>query len=130
MPITYIIMNSITFPKNSIGSFIAAIVLCLFFSCSNTDTAVDETSVPKGNCLENGTKITISGNHGHILPVSKAEVVASTSKTYDIQGIAGHTHTVTLTSEDFTTLKTNLSIVIPSTTDAGHTHAITIACAE
>ncbi|MCK0157078.1 hypothetical protein MWU65_07810 [Cellulophaga sp. F20128] len=123
-------MNNNIVLKNGLGTFIVSLFLCLFFSCSNSDTPVDETTVPKGNCLENGTKSTISGNHGHVLTVSKAEVVAGTSKTYDIQGTAGHAHSVTLTSEDFTTLKINLSIVIASTTDAGHTHAITIACAE
>ncbi|MBI3178605.1 MAG: hypothetical protein HYZ27_03030 [Deltaproteobacteria bacterium] len=80
-----------------------------------------------GSCLDNGTEVTISGNHGHVLMVSKDDVAAGVDKTYDITGGATHTHMVTITAADFATLADNQSIAKTVTTP--HTHNITVRCA-
>lgn len=80
------------------------------------------------SCTMNGTTVAISGNHGHVLMVSKADVVAGVSKTYDITGTAGHTHTVTISAALFTMLQNNMTVMTISMMD-DHTHNITVMCA-
>lgn len=84
-----------------------------------------------GNCATSGTSVTIGTNHGHTLAVSAADVTAGAEKTYDIQGGSTHPHSVTLTAANFATLQSdpNANLTLTSTTNAGHTHAVTIRCA-
>ena len=83
------------------------------------------------SCTQNGTSTQISGNHGHVLTVSAADVTAGVDKTYDIMGTAAHTHSVTVTAANFATLagNPNASVMTTSTSGGGHTHQITILCA-
>lgn len=76
----------------------------------------------------NGTMITIGNNHGHVLVVSKAEVVAGVEKTYDIMGTATHTHSVTVTAAMFAQLQGGTTQMTVSSTTT-HSHPITIVCA-
>lgn len=80
------------------------------------------------NCQQNGTKITIDANHGHAMTVSKADVVAGAEKIYDIEGVSGHVHLVTVTAAMFTVLQNNMQVTVSSSND-GHIHDVTIACA-
>jgi hypothetical protein len=76
----------------------------------------------------NGTNVVIGANHGHVLVVSKADVMAGVAKTYHIQGTSLHDHTVTITAAQFAMLAANTSISTTSSTD-GHSHPITVMCA-
>ena len=80
------------------------------------------------SCSMNGTVVTIAGNHGHVLVVSKADVAAGIDKTYNIQGVALHDHTVTVTAAQFAMLAANTSISTVSSPTV-HTHGITVTCA-
>ena len=71
----------------------------------------------------------ISANHGHSLVVSPADVAAGSAKTYSIQGAAGHAHSITISTAQFTQLAAGHAIVIASTVGAGHTHSVTVTCA-
>ncbi len=90
----------------------------------------DSSSSEKGDpdCLNAGTKVSISDNHGHQLTVSKEDVIAGVQKTYSIQGSAGHDHQVTLTPSHFTQLAATTTITIMST-NAGHVHDVDVSCA-
>ncbi len=81
-----------------------------------------------GNCLQNGTAVSISANHGHTLAVPMADVQAATPKTYDIQGSSGHPHSVTLTAAHFQTLSQNGRVTVSSSL-GDHVHSITVSCA-
>jgi hypothetical protein len=71
---------------------------------------------------------TIGTNHGHTITVTVAEVMAAAAVTYDIMGTSVHTHMVTVTAADFTTLQTCGSVMVTST-DSMHTHVVTVTCA-
>ena len=96
--------------------------------CGSSGGSADANSAV-GNCLANGTSVTIATNHGHAMVVSKDEVAAAVDKTYDIMGTATHTHSVTVTAPSFGTLTGNHSINVTSTTTDGHNHNITVVCA-
>lgn len=108
--------------------------LAIVNSCSKEEqpTPSNNTNPPNTSvdCLANGTNSTISSNHGHTLTVSKEEVDAATEKTYSIQGTSAHNHEVTITTDQFASLKNNnQSITVSSTSSSGHSHSVTVSCA-
>lgn len=92
------------------------------------DAAIDAPPAA-GNCLQNGTTVAISSNHGHTMTVSKADVMAGVQKDYNIQGSSAHPHTVTVTAAMFAMLQQNMQVTVKSSTDNGHPHDVTIKCA-
>jgi hypothetical protein len=70
----------------------------------------------------------ISNNHGHALEVPLADIDAGIDTTYDVSGTASHCHEVTLTAEDFTTLK-NGGTVTKKTCNGGD-HEFVLTCAS
>jgi hypothetical protein len=83
------------------------------------------------DCVMNGTSAQISGNHGHSITVSMADVMAGVDKTYDISGSSAHSHSVTVTAANFASLMSNPdgSVMVTSTSGNAHTHTVTILCA-
>jgi|APLak6261679142_1056127.scaffolds.fasta_scaffold00026_83 hypothetical protein len=75
-------------------------------------------------CANNG----ITGNHGHSLMVPAADFGGSGDKTYDITGTSAHSHTITLTAAQRTTILAGTSLTVTSTS-SGHTHDVTVTCA-
>lgn len=83
-----------------------------------------------GDCLSDGGTAAISANHGHTLAVPKEDIIAGSAKTYTTAGTAGHSHTVSLSASDFTSLQSNQGIVVTTDVDlTGHTHSVTLTCA-
>lgn len=128
------IMDRKTFLKKTAGALLISIPAYGVISCSTSDDGNNNPNPPNnntGNCLQNGaTASSISGNHGHSLIVSKADVEAGVEKTYSIQGSANHPHQITVTAAQFNTLKSNNQIFLNSTVNSDHTHTVTISCAS
>jgi len=70
----------------------------------------------------------IGSNHGHTMSISAADVMAGVEKTYDIQGSSAHSHTVELSAGDFADMTPGSVVTTTSSTDAGHSHEVTITC--
>jgi hypothetical protein len=81
------------------------------------------------SCIDNGTLVNIGTNHGHTLTVPVADIQAGMNMTYNIQGSSLHPHTVTITAAQFAQLAMNQSIMVISSTDNQHSHAVTVSCA-
>ncbi|RSC93048.1 hypothetical protein [Tenacibaculum singaporense] len=127
-------MDRKTFIQKSITGMLLALPAYMLIGCSSDSDndpspTPDPNPTPSGNCINNGTNSAISANHGHSLSVSKEEVQAGTEKTYSIQGSSSHDHTVTLTAANFSSLQSNNSITVSSTSGDGHTHSVTVSCA-
>ena len=131
-------MDRKTFLKKTAGALLLAAPAYALISCSSSsdDSGSNNNNNNNGggggyggDCLTNGTSSNISNNHGHNLTVSKTDVSNATQKTYDIDGSAGHSHSVTVTAGNFTTLQGNQQISVSSTTGDGHSHSVTISCA-
>lgn len=82
-----------------------------------------------GEALTTCGDAVIARNHGHSLVVSSEDVAAGVEKTYGIKGASSHDHQVTVTASDFAALAAGGSITIASSTDVGHSHAVTVTCA-
>lgn len=76
----------------------------------------------------NVCKFSSSGQDEHEIVITAADYAAQAEKTYDIQGLAGHAHTVTLSAADFKKLAANGPVTLHSTRDAddAHLHTVTI----
>ena len=60
--------------------------------------------------------------------ITAADMSAKVEKTYDIQGLAGHPHEVTLTAADFGKLLKRAPVTMQSSRDPkdAHLHTVTI----
>jgi hypothetical protein len=126
------------FLVRTLGTLVAATgAEALFSSCgsySGTGGAYGNTSSPTtgGNCLSNGTSVAILVQHipNHTLTIPTGDLSSTNSITYTLaDNGAGHTHTVTLTAQDFANLRSNQGIAETSTLVDGHTHSVTVDCA-
>jgi hypothetical protein len=72
---------------------------------------------------------TIADNHGHRLTIPDADIKAGAGKSYNIQGTAGHSHTVELSAAQMTQLSQGTSLTVTSSTTDLHSHAVTVVCA-
>lgn len=123
-------MDRKTFIQKSAGVMLIALPTFALIGCSSSDDSSDpQKQNAEANCIENGTAVSIGGNHGHSLTVSKADIEAGTAKTYSIKGTSGHDHTVNLTASNFTALKSNSAISVISSNDDSHTHSVQVSCA-
>ncbi|WP_428740345.1 hypothetical protein [Tenacibaculum sp.] len=129
-------MDRKTFIQKSVAGMLIALPAYMLVGCSSgSDNDPSPTPnpdpTPSGNCIDNGTSSAITANHGHSLTVSKEDVQAGTEKSYSIQGTAAHNHNVTLTAANFSSLKSNNSISIASTSgdSDNHTHTVIVSCA-
>ncbi len=125
-------MNRKAFIKKAAGAMLIAVPAYSLVGCSSSDDGSDNPDPDpdsEANCLDNGTASSIGSNHGHSLAVSKEDVDAGAEKTYSIQGTSNHDHSVTLTSANFDSLKTNASITATSSDDSGHSHSVSVSCA-
>jgi hypothetical protein len=71
--------------------------------------------------------VQISANHGHALVVPFTHVAYGTERQYSIQGTSTHRHFITVTAENFATLRNNQPITVESG-GVTHTHFVTINC--
>ncbi len=106
--------------------------LVLALACSD-----DPAGTEPSPCATLGPGVEILDNHAtggaHALVVPAAAVTAGVERTYDIRGDnEGHTHTVTLTGEDFASLRAGDPVTVVSsnngTVGVGHVHTIDLDC--
>lgn len=105
----------------------------LTMACSNSNNK-DSNNIfdTDGKCVDNGTTIEIENKHtpNHSLVVSREDVNAGGLRNYTLENNgSGHTHTLTITDDEFTLLRNNIGFRKVSTSDSGHTHLVTISCA-
>ena len=75
----------------------------------------------------NAVTTEFSGKDEHELVIPAADLAAKVEKTYDVQGIAGHAHTVTIPAAEFEKLtKSGNMKVFTSRAEDGHDHLAVI----
>ncbi len=118
--------------KEFCGSILGGTVLLFIQGCggggSNYTAAPASPPPPSVGNVSTACSDTIANNHGHVLTIALADLDSATDKTYDIQGSADHTHSVTLTVAQLATLKSGGSVSSTSTTSFAHQHEITVTC--
>jgi hypothetical protein len=112
------IITKRSFVRGSVGVCVAGVMTA---ACGGDDDDDDTSS--GGACTTQ-----IASNHGHALTVSAADKMTGAAKEYDIKGSADHSHTVSLSAEDFADLASGTILIMNSSTDAGHEHEVTITC--
>jgi len=123
-------MERKTFLKRLGGAVLVTLPLMNLVSCSGSDDSGGGNQGTTRDCLDNGARNgNITQNHGHTLTVPKSDIEAGTQKTYTIQGSSQHTHNITISADDFATLRDNQQVVVNSTNNESHTHSVTVVCA-
>lgn len=90
----------------------------------------EESGSSTGNanaCMEAVIVAEISMNHGHSLEIPMADVEAGVEQTYDASGDSGHCHEVTLTAEDFATLRAGGAVTKYSCNGGDHEYVLSCA---
>ncbi|HUS27047.1 MAG TPA: hypothetical protein VMZ53_01010 [Kofleriaceae bacterium] len=94
-------------------------------ACGGNSVTPDATA----SCTDRGTIPEIAQNHGHVLAITVEDIEAGVEKTYDIMGTSLHTHSVTITAEQFAMLRANQTITVTSTLVTAHSHSVVVKCA-
>lgn len=73
-----------------------------------------------------GDKVgTISDNHGHSAVITGAQLTAGGALALDIRGSADHTHSVSLSASEITSIAGGQRVSKSSTTSSSHDHTVT-----
>jgi hypothetical protein len=67
----------------------------------------------------------ISANHGHSAVIASAQLGASGGIMLNIQGSAGHPHTVALSGAELSAIAGNQRVAKESSNDDAHSHTVT-----
>jgi hypothetical protein len=102
---------------------IGAASLALVPACNGGSTTSMSDAASGPSCAS-----TISANHGHVLSVPGADLAATRDHTYDIHGAADHTHSVTITQAELSTLAGGGVVSVMSTLSGGHAHTCMVHC--
>jgi len=87
-------------------------------------TAVEMPLPPDCNV---NLRVKITADHGHVLNVTAADVIAGVDKLYDTTGTSMHPHWIQLTAADFAELQAGGTVRKLSCND-GHEHEFIINC--
>ncbi len=68
--------------------------------------------------------VEIGGKDDHEMIINAADMAAKADRTYDVQGVAGHTHAVQVTSADFQSLARGEQVVLKTSPGDGHFHFV------
>jgi len=71
----------------------------------------------------------VGRNHGHVLTVAFADVLAGVERSYEMAGTSDHPHKVTLTADDMKNLLAGQAFRTRSTRDRQHAHRVLVRCA-
>ena len=94
--------------------------------CGGSDSGSPASPSPTGSNSATSDKTgAVSANHGHTAVIASAQLGASGGITLNIQGSAGHPHTVALSGSDLAAIAANQRVSKDSSSDAGHTHTVT-----
>ncbi len=102
-------------------------VLLLLQACGgggDGDSGSGSSAPQAGSC--DPSKASIASNHGHSIMIATADLDSATDRSYNIQGTSTHAHTVVLTVAQLRSLKAGQSVVVTSSTDASHSHSVSL----
>lgn len=112
--------------KQFLGNLAGGTVVLLFNGCGGGgDGYSGGTPPPASTCGASS----ITGNHGHALTIQKSDLDSTTDKAYNIQGMATHNHTITLTPAQLAQLKAGRMVTVTSSVTSAHAHDVTVSCA-
>lgn len=115
-------------------SFLGKIFAIIFLPACGYGPRGYGVAIPQqntGNCIENGTVVSIESLHSpnHTVIIPKEDVVIGVAKVYTLlDNVSGHSHTITLSAGHFANLRVSQGIQVESS-PTDHTHLVTVSCA-
>ena len=100
-----------------------------FVACSGKSPNDEESGQQLQSCESDRIPATIANNHGHTMAIRHEDLISGVDHIiYGIQGSSNHSHTVTFTDTMLEKLANGESVVASSTSEAGHSHQISVSC--
>lgn len=84
-------------------------------------------SATDSKCVQNGTLVELSGNHGHTVDIPADGVKRGIGGTYAVKG-GDHEHAIALKDEDMKKLQAGQPVTTRTTSVNGHVHEVSISC--
>ncbi|MBK8995802.1 MAG: hypothetical protein IPM35_08650 [Myxococcales bacterium] len=78
-------------------------------------------------CVQNGTQVELSGNHGHAVDIPADHVKRGMGGGYAVKG-GDHEHAIVLKDEDMKKLQAGESVTTRTSSVNGHLHEASISC--
>jgi hypothetical protein len=106
----------------ALGILGACVITIAEDACSSSSPTPTTPTAPPADV--NGV---VANNHAtpHIAIITGAQITAGGAVALNIQGQATHNHTLSITQGDLANLKNRIAITETSSTDSGHSHAVT-----
>jgi len=104
-------------------AILAGCVITIADACGSSSTSPTPAPITPPADI-NGV---VAANHAqpHTAVVTGAQITAGNAIVINIQGMATHNHTLSITAQDLTNLKNKIAVTETSSTDVGHNHAVT-----
>lgn len=67
----------------------------------------------------------VSSNHGHTAKITAAQLDDGSAVSINIQGTSSHSHTLTLSASEMSSIKAGTQVSQVSSANSGHTHSVT-----
>ncbi len=112
--------GSLTRREFTLDAALALLAGCVITISDACSSATSPTSVTPPADITG----VISANHSHTGVITGAQITAGNAITFSIQGTAVHSHTLSITQADLTTLKNRQSVAKDSSTDNSNTYGV------
>jgi len=116
--------------KRFIETMASGSALLLFTSCGGGSDYNSGAPAPAPAPANSCRPATISDNHPapHALVIARSDLDSMTAITYDIQGSADHSHSVTFSAVQLAQLKAGMTVAVSSTVTLSHDHTVSVTC--
>ena len=113
--------------KEFLQASVATLVAATIGACGSED---DEDDGGVGDGCTSTASANIGSNHGHSLSIPAGDINDGAGQDYDIEGTAGHSHTVSLSDDDMMRIAAGDNVSVTSSAGGGdaHSHAVTVSC--
>ncbi len=105
--------------KLSKGSITGLILL--FFGCADKATSPDNSN----GGTTGGAQGVVGNNHGHSVTISQTQLDNGAAVTLTLSQGNGHTHMVSLTTDQVLRIKNEETVGVTSSTTSAHSHSVT-----
>ena len=97
-------------------SLAALLAVPVVVSCASDDSSSSSSG---------GLDGTISGNHGHTVTITDAQLTDGAAVTLTLTTGSSHTHTLSVTAQDVQDMAAGTQVAAVSSTDDLHAHSVT-----
>ena len=117
--------NSVTRREFTLEAALAILAGCVITIADACSSSTSPTPAPVTPLADINGVVAANHTQPHIAIVTGAQITTGNAIVINIQGMATHNHTLSITAQDLTNLKNKIAVTETSSADVGHNHAVT-----